>query len=116
MRIFDIATLEAYVTSDGTDVPAVIERDGGLGCDIAGRRLIPRRPDAWDAIVEVLVELDASHHATFVRLMRACSALAHSRPELDGLDVLLTPANQAMFDLADARGQRRETRGFASPA
>lgn len=116
VRIFDIATLEAYVTSDGTDVPAVIERDGGLGCDIAGRRLIPRRVDAWDAIVEVLVELDASHHAAFARLMRACSALAHSRPELDGLDALLTRGNQAMFDLADAREQRRAAHGFASPA
>jgi len=116
VRIFDIATLDAYVTSDGTDIPAVIERDGGLGCDIAGRRLIPRRPDAWDAVVAVLSELDASHHRAFVRLMAACTALSNSRREVDGLDALLSGAQQAMFELADGREQRREARGFASAA
>jgi hypothetical protein len=116
VRIFDIATLEAYVTTDGTEIPAVIERDGGVGCDIAGRRLIPRRLDAWDAIVLVLAELAASHLGAFAGLMRACSALANSRREVDGLDALLTGADQAMFDLADARAQRREALGFATPA
>ena len=116
VRVFDIATLEAYETTDGTEIPAVIERDGGLGCDVAGRRLIPRRQDAWDAIVDVLVELDASHPAAFARLMRACTALCHSRPEIDGLDALLGRGAQALFDLAGARQQRREAQGFGSPA
>jgi hypothetical protein len=116
VRIFDIATLEGYETTDGTEIPAVIERDGGLGCDIAGRRLIPRRPDAWDAIVDVLVELDASHPVAFAQLMRACCALSNSRSEVDGLDDLRTPADQSMFELADQREERREARGFASAA
>jgi hypothetical protein len=116
VRIFDIATLEGYVTTDGTEIPAVIEPDGGLACDLAGRRLIARRPDAWDAIVDVLAELHASHPVVFVRLMRACSALSHSRPEVDGLDALLGRGQQSLFDLADARAQRREAHGFASPA
>ena len=116
VRIFDIATLEGYVTTDGTEIPAVIEPDGGLACDIAGRRLIARRPDAWDAIVEVLAELHASDPVAFVRLMRACSALSNSRSEVDGLDALLSRGAQTLFDLADARDQRREAQGFASPA
>ena len=116
VRVFDIATLDAYETSDGTEIPAVIERDGGLGCDVAGRRLIPRRQDAWDAILDVLVELDASHPAAFARLMRACTALSNSRREIDGLDALLTGAEQAMFELADDRERRREGLGFASAA
>jgi hypothetical protein len=115
-RIFDIATLEGYVTTDGTEIPAVIEPDGGLACDIAGRRLIARRPDAWDAIVAVLAELHASYPVAFVRLMHACSRLSHSRPELDGLDALLGRGAQWLFDLADARARRREAHGFASPA
>ena len=115
-RIFHIATLDGYVTTDGTEIPAVIEPDGGLACDIAGNRIIARRPDAWDAIVDVLAELDASHPAAFARIMRACRALSNSRSELDGLDALLSGADQAMFDLADEREQRREARGFASPA
>jgi hypothetical protein len=116
VRIFDIATLEAYVTSDGTDIPAVIEHDGGLCRDIAGRRLIARRPDAWDAILDVLAELHASHPRAFVLLMRACNALSNSRSEVDGLDALLDHSGQAMFDLADARARRRDAQGFASPA
>ncbi|MEO5823836.1 MAG: DUF6178 family protein [Vicinamibacteraceae bacterium] len=116
VRVFDIATLDGYETTDGTEIPAVIEPDGGLACDIAGRRLIARRPDAWDAIVELLVELGASHHGAFARLMRRCPELSNSRREVDGLDVLLTGAGQAMFDLADEREQRREARGFVSAA
>ena len=116
VRVFDIATLEGYVTTDGTEIPAVIEPDGGLACDLAGRRLIARRPDAWDAIVEVLAELHASHPVPFVRLMRVCSALSNSRSEVDGLDALLSRGAQTLFDLADARDQRREAQGFASPA
>ena len=116
VRIFHIATLDGYVTTDGTEIPAVIEPDGGLACEIAGSRIIARRPDAWDAIVDVLAELDASHPAAFARIMRACQALSNSRSELDGLDALLSGADQAMFDLADEREQRREALGFASPA
>ena len=116
VRIFHIATLDGYVTTDGTEIPAVIEPDGGLACEIAGSRIIARRPDAWDAIVDVLAELDASHPAAFARMMRACLALSNSRSELDGLDALLSGADQAMFDLADEREQRREALGFASPA
>src|SRR5215203_4162843 len=84
VRIFDIATLEGYVTTDGTEIPAVIEPDGGLACEIAGRRLIARRSDSWDAIVHVLVELDAFHHGAFAQLMRGCAALSNSRAEHDG--------------------------------
>ena len=115
-RMFHIAALDGYVTTDGTEIPAVIEPDGGLACDIAGNRIIARRPDAWDAIVGVLAELDSSHPAAFARMMRACRALSNSRSELDGLDALLSGADQAMFDLADEREQRREALGFASPA
>ena len=116
VRIFHIATLDGYVTTDGTEIPAVIEPDGGLACEIAGSRIIARRPDAWDAVVAVLAELDASHPAAFARIMGACRVLSNSRSELDGLDALLSGADQAMFDLADEREQRREALGFASPA
>ncbi len=116
VRVYDIAAFAGYVTSDGTEIPAVIEPDGGLTCELAGRRLVARRPDAWDAIVDVLLALEEGHHAAFARLMRRCLALSNSRPEVDELDPLLTGAEQAMFDLSDEREQRREALGFASPA
>jgi hypothetical protein len=116
VRVYDIAAFAGYVTSDGTEIPAVVEPDGGLTCELAGRRIVARRPDAWDAIVDVLVALDDEHPAAFARLMRGCLALSNSRPELDGFDPLLTGAGQAMFDLAVEREERREALGFASPA
>ena len=48
--------------------------------------------------------------------MRRCLALSNSRPEVDGLDDLLGRGDQAMFDLAVDRDERREALGFASPA
>ncbi len=116
VRVYDIAAFAGYVTTDGTEIPAVVEPDGDLACELAGRRLVARRPDAWDAIVDVLVALEAGHDAAFARLMRRCLALSNSRSEVDGLDALLTGAGQAMFDLAVDRDERREALGFSSPA
>jgi hypothetical protein len=114
--VYDIAAFAGYVTTDGTEVPAVVELDAGLACELAGRRLVARRPDAWDAIVDVLIALDDAHPECFARLMRGCQALSNSRPEGDGLDDLLGRGDQAMFDLAVDREERREALGFSSPA
>ncbi len=116
VRVYDIAAFAGYVTTDGTEIPAVVEPDGGLECELAGCRLVARRPDAWDAIVDVLAALGDGHPDGFARLMRRCVALSNSRSEVDGLDTLLTGGEQAMFDVADERAQRREALGFASPA
>jgi Family of unknown function (DUF6178) len=116
VRVYNIAAFAGYVTTDGTEIPAVVEPDGGLACELAGHRLVARRADAWDAIVAVLVALDAGHPDCFARLMRGCRALSNSRPEVDGLDDLLRRGGQAMFDLAVEREERREALGFASPA
>jgi hypothetical protein len=116
VRVYDIAAFDGYVTTDGTEIPAVVEPDGGLSREIAGHRLVARRADAWDAVVHVLVALDDSHHAAFARLMGRCLALSSSRPEVDGLDDLLGRGDQAMFDLAVDRDERREALGFAAPA
>ena len=57
VRVYDLAAFAGYVTTDGQDIPAVVEPDGGLACELAGCRLVARRPDAWDAIVDVLAAL-----------------------------------------------------------
>jgi hypothetical protein len=48
--------------------------------------------------------------------MRGCRNLSNSKPEIDGLDDLLTIDEQAMFDLAVNRERRREQQGYVSPA
>ena len=86
------------------------------GCEVGGYLVVARRTDSWDAIVAVLVALDAEHHDCFHRVMRGCRRLSNSGPEVDGLDDLLTDSEQVMFDLAFDREQRREQQGYVTPA
>ena len=47
--------------------------------------------------------------------MSGCRAAANSKPEIDGLHDLLDTGDQAMFDVASGREQRRETQGYVAP-
>ena len=88
----------------------------GLSCEVGGYLIVAMRTDSWDAIVALLTALDAGHHDCFQRVMRACRRLSNSRPEIDGLDNLLTDREQAAFDLAFHRENRREQLGYVTPA
>ena len=114
--VFDLATVTPYVTTDGEEFEATPARDDGLACDVGGYRLVSRRTDAWDAIVAVLMSLEAAHHDYFHRVMGGCRTLSNSGPEVDGLDELLADGDQVMFDLALGRERRREERGYVTPA
>jgi hypothetical protein len=115
LRVFDSAAV-SRAPIDGEEVPAVGTPNDGLSCDVGGYLVVGRRTDSWDAIVAVLVALDAEHQDYFHRVMRGCRSLSNSRPEVDGLDDLLTVNEQVMFDLALDREQRREQEGYATPA
>ena len=65
-------------------------RATGPGID----RVVARRTGWWDAIVAVLLSLDAEDPDHFHRLMGGCRSLSNSKPEADGLDDLLTDRDQ----------------------
>lgn len=88
----------------------------GLECELGGYVVRSRRPDAWDAIVALLVALQSEHADHFHGVMRGCRRLSHSRPEVDGLDDLLQVPEQHLHDVALAREQRRSRQGYATPA
>jgi len=90
--------------------------DHGLAWEIGGYRLFARRNDSWDAIVAILIALAAEHADCFHRVMRGCRALSNSGYEPDGLDDLLLPEHQTLFELALEREQRREAQGYVTPA
>ncbi len=115
-RVYDIAAVTPYTTTDGEEAAAILSIDDGLACDVGGYRVVARRTDSWDAIVAVLLSLDAEHHDYFHQVMRGCRALSNSRPEVDGLDDLFGVGDQVMFDLAVDRERRREKQGYATPA
>ena len=75
-RVYDIAAVTPYTTTDGDEAAAILSIDDGVACDVGGYRVVARRTDSWDAIVAVLLSLDAEHHDYFHQVMNGCRALS----------------------------------------
>ena len=88
----------------------------GVECEVGGYLVRAIRPDAWDAIVALLLALDAGHPACFHAVMRGCRRLSNSTPEVDGLDNLLMEPEQRLHDVAADREQRRSQQGYSTAA
>src|SRR5438552_1140353 len=101
---------------DRAMVTATHVLDYGLACEVGGYRLVAKRTDSWEAIVAILISLDAEHPGYFHQVMRGCRALSNSRPEPDGLHDLLAEEHQTMFDLGLDRERRRDEQGYVTPA
>jgi hypothetical protein len=117
-RVFDPGTFEPTASSDD-ELTARQEMMNSEGSDVAeyevgGYLVRARRTDAWDAIVTLLVTLDAEHHDYFHAVMQGCRDLSNSRPEVDGLDDLLTAPDQHLHDVAIQRQRRRAHHGYAT--
>ena len=132
VRVFDPGIFEPIAQSDDEptdrheamregDVMAVDaskhESSGDrLECEVGGYIVRARRADAWDAIVTLLVALDAEHGNYFQAVMQGCRRLSNSMPEIDGLDDLLVAPEQHLNDVAIERERRRSQQGYATPA
>jgi hypothetical protein len=88
----------------------------GLECEVGGYIVRARRADVWDAIITLLVALDAEHGNDFQAVMQGCRRLSNSMPEIDGLDDLLLAPEQHLHDVAIERERRRSQQGYATPA
>ena len=84
--------------------------------EIGGYVIRARRPAAWDAVIAVLVALDAEHPDCFHGVMRGCRRLSNSRPEVDGLDDLLMAPEQLLHNVSLDREARRTQQGYLTPA
>ena len=84
--------------------------------EVGGYLVRARRSDAWDAIVTLLVTLDAEHGNYFHAVMQGCRRSSNSRPEIDGLDDLLLEPAQHLHDVTIERERRRSQQGYATPA
>jgi hypothetical protein len=115
VRVFDDAAVAPFITIDGDVAPGAAFADG-VRAEIGGYVVVARRDEFWDAITAVLSALADEHGAVFVRVMRGSCRLSHSRPEIDGLDDLLTTNEQATFDVALDREGRSDAQGYVTPA
>jgi len=121
LRVFDPGTFEPTESSDDAPMDRNemmnSETSGDvLECEVGGYLVRARRTNAWDAIVTLLVTLDAEQHHYFHAVMQGCRRLSHSRPEIDGLDDLLMVPEQHLHDVAIERERRRSQHGYATPA
>jgi hypothetical protein len=116
LLVFDVASFSPVMSADGEEFEVDSSLDTGISCEVGGYRVVAKRSESWDAIVAVLLALDAEHQDAFGRVMRGCRGLSNSAPEVDGLDDLLGAGEQVMFDLGTVRERRREKRGYATPA
>jgi hypothetical protein len=114
--VYDHAAVTPYETLDGELVDAIRDIGDGLVTNLGGYVLVARRADSWEAIVEVLLSLDAGHPDYFHQVMMGCRALSNSGREIDGLDDLFADGDQVMFDLSVDREKRREKKGYVMPA
>ncbi len=112
VRVYDPATL--LKTMDGEMIEAELTAE--LTCDIGGYRIAAQRADSWDAITAILAALDATQRRSFLLIMQGCRALSNEGKESDGLDHLLSDADQVMFDRSVERERRREQQGYITPA
>jgi Family of unknown function (DUF6178) len=132
VRVFDPGIFEPTAQSDDeptdrheamregdsmhADAPMHDSSVDWLECEVGGYIVRGRRADAWDAIVTLLVALDAEHGTYFHAVMQGCRQLSNSRPEIDGLDDLLLAPEQHLHDVAIERERRRSQQGYATPA
>ena len=115
LRVYDRAAVSRYTTTDGLEIAEAVGRKDGFTCEVGGYIAVARRTDSWEAIVAVLTALANDQHHCFEHVMSGCRARSNSRPEIDGLHNLLDAGDQAMFNVAADREQRRETRGYVAP-
>src|SRR5438128_1418099 len=106
-RILDTPHLEHVVPRLQPDLLHRVIQSCGLDA---------KRTGSWEAIVAILISLDAEYPDSFQQVMRGCRALSNSGREPDGLDDVLAEEHQSMFDLALDRERRRDEQGYVTPA
>ncbi len=121
LRVFDPGTFEPTASSDDepmdrNEMMNSAKSGDVLECEVGGYLVRARRTDAWEAIVTLLVALDAEQRHCFHAVMQGCRRLSDSRPEIDGLDDLLAAPEQHLHDVAIERERRRSRHGYATPA
>lgn len=120
VRVFDPSAIAPPASIDddlGDDlIDMNVTPPGALEREVGGYLVRAIRTDAWDAIVALLLALDADYRGCFHAVMRGCRRLSNSTPEVDGLDDLLMEPEQLLHDVAVDREHRRSQQGYSTPA
>jgi hypothetical protein len=118
LRLFPVDDEPADDAGDALARGSGAPLDVSLGCEdaheVGGYQVLARRRGSWDALLSLLVELEASHHEVFRRLM---GRLVRASTELDDEDLGFLSSLGATLadDIAAARDERRESEGYVTP-
>ena len=116
VRVFDPSSFLPTAATDDEPIERNVTPPGGVECEVGGYLVSAIRTDSWDAIVALLLALEADHGDCFHAVMRGCRRLSNSMPEVDGLDDLLMEPEQLLHDVAIDRENRRSRQGYSTPA
>jgi hypothetical protein len=116
IRVFDPSSFEPSASTDDEPIERNVTPPGRSESEVGGYLVSAIRADTWDAIVALLLALEAAHPDFFHAVMRGCRRLSNSKPEVDGLDDLLMEPEQLLHEVAVDREDRRSQQGYSTPA
>jgi hypothetical protein len=116
VRLFDLASFAPVAPSDDEPWDRHPKTSGAVEREIAGYVLRAAQSDVLDAIAAVLAALETHQPERFRDVVQGCRRLSSRGFERDGLDDLLSAADQRIHDLSIARDGRRSARGYLSAA
>jgi len=116
VHVFDPSVLAVHASLADEAPDREPSSAGTFEQEVGGYFVRAIRPDAWDAIVTLLIALETDYPARFHAVMRGCRRLSNSAPEVDGLDDLLTEPDQLLHGVAADREVRRSGLGYSTPA
>jgi hypothetical protein len=83
--------------------------------EVGGYQVLARHRGSWDALLSLLVELDASHPDFFRRLMRRLVRVSTELLDDEDLGFLSGLGATLAGDVAAGREERREVEGYVTP-
>lgn len=116
--VIDIDALAVQMSDRSDDASEQIEKalSSALSHEFDGYQVIARREEGWDAILGVLVALDARHHEFVRRIFERCAyASSELLEENGGLYSVLTAEEMLESDAAAEREDRRAEEGYVAP-
>lgn len=116
VRVFDAAVFTPVIPSDERFEQFDSTPSAALEQEVGGYVVRGHTATAWDAIVSLLVTLDAEEPDCFQALMRGCRRLSSSAPEANGFHDLMREPDQWLYDVSRSREHRQSQRGYLAAA
>ncbi len=115
--VLDLVEVAAAATDQGDGELVEKALDSCQHQELAEYFLVAREPEGWDALVTVLLGLDARHGDLLERILHRAWGVAHEQlDDAGGLYELLTELDVLEIDAAAEREDRRAALGYVAPA